>query len=410
MVFLVFWLSFHATFAAGAYEPVVEHHMYNHALVASRMDFGELSKAYGSERIHVLDDYCQGAWFARGGFVSGKNRGMHVLFGTSLAQRRIWNSQYTENCSTAKYVVHRLPSNGIGSVLHVASAGLALAMQLGRIYVEQADTSNFWLQGTFCNDSGTMDGCYFEPWSNCRSHEALPIDADYDVGVDQSHLRTIALHGNEYQVRTLVPNIFHKLLEADDLIPHESWYYWWRAQAIAFLVRPNGAVLTELEARRAKVFGRSELPPGTISVHVRHGDKHIEAQEIPNEAYEKEANYLRARFPDLLSSSIYLSTEDPGTVDFFTEARSWSVGFMLVERKPDKSKSTTEYAQQFGPTEEMLNSLLSLQLALEADAWVGTLSSNWCRLIDELRSTVYCKADRPFSDPAVKKQRWELHW
>ena len=33
----------------------------------------------------------------------------------------------------------------------------------------------------------------------------------------------------------------------------------------------------------------------------------------------------------------------------------------------------------------MLFGLLNLLLALEADFFVGTLSSNWCRLIDELR-------------------------
>jgi hypothetical protein len=44
----------------------------------------------------------------------------------------------------------------------------------------------------------------------------------------------------------------------------------------------------------------------------------------------------------------------------------------------------------------MLSSLFNLLLALRADAWVGTLTSNWCRLIDELRSTVAAKAAGPY--------------
>ena len=46
-----------------------------------------------------------------------------------------------------------------------------------------------------------------------------------------------------------------------------------------------------------------------------------------------------------------------------------------------------------GVVNEVLNALLNLELALEADAWVLTLSSNWCRLIDALRMTVAGKTD-----------------
>ena len=32
--------------------------------------------------------------------------------------------------------------------------------------------------------------------------------------------------------------------------------------------------------------------------------------------------------------------------------------------------------------------LLNLEYAVKCDAFVGTLASNWCRLVDELRTTV----------------------
>ena len=38
------------------------------------------------------------------------------------------------------------------------------------------------------------------------------------------------------------------------------------------------------------------------------------------------------------------------------------------------------------------------QLAVQCDAWVCTLSSNWCILIDELRSTVAEKAGHLYVD------------
>ena len=37
---------------------------------------------------------------------------------------------------------------------------------------------------------------------------------------------------------------------------------------------------------------------------------------------------------------------------------------------------------------EYTSMLLNLEYALKCDAFVGTLASNWCRLVDELRATV----------------------
>ena len=44
----------------------------------------------------------------------------------------------------------------------------------------------------------------------------------------------------------------------------------------------------------------------------------------------------------------------------------------------------------------LLNAFANLELSLEADAWVQTLSSNWCRMVDELRMTVGGKAHAVF--------------
>lgn len=60
-----------------------------------------------------------------------------------------------------------------------------------------------------------------------------------------------------------------------------------------------------------------------------------------------------------------------------------------------------EYAERMGPTIEALNSLAGLDLSLQCDAFIGTQSSNWGRLIDELRGTVGCAADRIYLDAAM---------
>ena len=111
-----------------------------------------------------------------------------------------------------------------------------------------------------------------------------------------------------------------------------------------------------------------------------------------------------------LSRDVFLSTEDPGAVAYFQQLSEWNTSYTNVPRKPNTHKSTPEYAREIGPATEMLNSLISLDLALQCEGWVGTLSSNWCRLIDELRSTVRCKADRLYVDAQQPNPPQNMDW
>jgi hypothetical protein len=54
--------------------------------------------------------------------------------------------------------------------------------------------------------------------------------------------------------------------------------------------------------------------------------------------------------------------------------------------------------KQHGYHEELLDGLLNLDLALQCDGFVSSFSSNWARLIEELRSTVRCKAGSAYVD------------
>ncbi len=134
-------------------------------------------------------------------------------------------------------------------------------------------------------------------------------------------------------------------------------------------------------------------------VHVRRGDKEIEYPHSPDKAYEDGAAALQAANPGL-DRHIFLSTEDETVIRYFVDNTTWEVEYANTARKPDPGKSTVAYARELGPPTEMLQSLVNLELALETSAWVGTLSSNWCRLIDEFRSTIGCRARSPFVDVA----------
>lgn len=66
--------------------------------------------------------------------------------------------------------------------------------------------------------------------------------------------------------------------------------------------------------------------------------------------------------------------------------------------KPDRSKSNLQYMEEHGFASEVLNGLLSLDLATQCDGFVASVYSNWARLIDELRSTIRCKAHKTYMD------------
>ena len=110
-----------------------------------------------------------------------------------------------------------------------------------------------------------------------------------------------------------------------------------------------------------------------------------------------------ANFP---SRGIYLSTEDPETIDVFANLSNfnppWEVFWQEDDREPYRVRSTAPFhesvAEQRGWHKEVVSALSNLDLNLQCQGFVAQLSSNWARVIDELRSTVRCKANRPFLD------------
>jgi hypothetical protein len=53
---------------------------------------------------------------------------------------------------------------------------------------------------------------------------------------------------------------------------------------------------------------------------------------------------------------------------------------------------------EHGVAEEVLDCLLNLDLSLSCDGFVASFYSNWARLIEEMRATVRCKAQKVFTD------------
>lgn len=99
-----------------------------------------------------------------------------------------------------------------------------------------------------------------------------------------------------------------------------------------------------------------------------------------------------------LGRTIFLSTEDTRVVEVFKAATNWTVLYTDVQRYHSTTTSPMDFATEHDVRQVAASDFSSLLLTLQCSGWVGSLSSNWVRLIHELRSTVRCKAHLPFYD------------
>lgn len=231
--------------------------------------------------------------------------------------------------------------SGIGSTLHIESGALAHAWEAGRILWENKGFP--MAPATYCGDSNTtLDSCYFLPLSNCTLHNSELTQQDLDnapvvdtlQALSSPHPRVV-----KWTVRSViaqnarhVPTSLVTWLRQQG-IPEDRMSWWWRAQAMAYIVRPNARTLTELQVRRRDKLLGVQPQRGCISLFVRHGDKASEAATHEDPAYEAAVHRLRA-IDTTLSTDVFLSTEDPHTVDYFINAsRGLPTSYVKMNRK-----------------------------------------------------------------------------
>lgn len=333
------------------------------------------------------------------------------MFGTIEAQHAIWSHQHPSSCNGKKFLVYAAvhKDHGIGSVIHVLGVALQAALNLDRILILMPQPDVEWNTGKYCEGMDTIDECYFEPLSSCTvldAFGALEISNENLKKFSQLNPDTYSKNSERVlqtsvkplgdiniNLRTETPTMFHTLLQTGGI--KEDFYYWWRAQSTAYIVRPSLRTLRELGRRRKLVFDNRAIQPGTVSVHIRHGDKWKEDKLADDASFLRSMEALMKRNRRGLKRRIFLSTDDPISVKFFAGLSNWTVEYTNVSRDAymDRTVGPEDFAAKIGWDEEFLNSLLSLQLATECDGFVGAMYSNWNRLIDELRSTVRCKYD-----------------
>ena len=285
---------------------------------------------------------------------------------TRWAQAEIHRRMNPANCSAARFLLTEgNAGSGVGSSLHVIGAHLAHAIQGGLVLA--------WGRGS-CRyvPGGATGSCgrFFLPITDCPAD----VVARNAVGSIEGHLA----------YRHLVPEDFRRAIEPVLRTRGEEILYWWRAQSAGYLARLNAGTMASVRARRRR---EPAVPAGTISAHIRHGDKHREMRLVEPAVYMEAAERLAQLQPLSFGARTYFVTSDSASAINTSRALASRGGWAFVASDIPRGRDGFVMKEWKAATANtsMHDHLLQLLMALEADAWVGTRGSNWNRLIDELR-------------------------
>lgn len=296
------------------------------------------------------------------------------------AARDIDRHQNPGNCTSKPFMVLKHSPSGLGSMVHIATAYLALAFERDHVLLYASDYAAGWTGGPYCAGKHSLE-CFFQPLSRCAPGGRLPPGAtSYVVGFNED-------------VVNKIPKQWHDAFQRDAATRFEQpganrdvgVKYWWRAQAAAYLLRLDATTSDTLKAQRRWLAQQGAvplpLPPGTFSCHVRHSDKSREMQLFDFATYAA-AVRRTAEARRISNPHVFVSTEDPRVVD---DALMTFGARALVVVAYNRTNPQSLGAHMAGGANETLHSLLNLLIAVESTHFVGQLGSNWNRLLDELR-------------------------
>lgn len=374
-----------------------------------------------------------------------------TVYGMGYAFEEIWRHQHPEDCSKVKFLINGFHNGGFGSELHVLGAVLGLGLEMGRVVVQNplVHSAVAWeMENPFCHQSESKNlQCYYEPWSSCTIFDALGPDAlkilkrapimgpgsfhlpnlvGFAFGTDNvaklndenfrnnfikqyDSLKTVLVKVPGWMKHGIVPHTFKPLLQCSP-IKQEFHYYWWRAISTAYLVRPNAAVIEWIKKHGMQEYDKTD---NYVSVYIRRGDKSIEAKLPPVDSFTMATDMLYNQ--KLMDGNgdekrlMFLASEDSKVLSAMTEwnkqTQRYHMNFtnvfdrkgLLAERSAEEREKHLYRGPDHHP-EEYLSMLLNVHYLVRGNGYVCTLSSNFCRLVDELRATVAGKADRPYAD------------
>ncbi|CAF2780806.1 unnamed protein product [Rotaria sp. Silwood2] len=283
---------------------------------------------------------------------------------TLQAQKWLYEHQNPIDCTNKRFaILHNYALSGFGSTVHQIAWAFGAAIADNRIAVYQVPGN--WLYGA-CN-SGTPD-CFFLPITNC----SIPSKVDGN--------QTIELNTNiGYWSKPIRPSIFQN-----------RTFNWYRVQLLFYLMGYKPETLAHAQNTIARYFKPPsiDLHHPYIAVYVRRSDKVLNKEMSQAYTLKQYFDLFDADARRANISTIYINSEDEQVFNEFVQINKEKQGYykllnITVQRN-------VVFASLIGMTREqcgkiMLEFLSDLFIEVNADLHVGTLTSNWCRLVDEIR-------------------------
>lgn len=302
-----------------------------------------------------------------------KDSGLAAL--TRWAQAHIYANQFIPDCAARRFMVSDGFESGFGSEMYAIGAVLGYALEHNHTLV---------LSGKACSHF-TAGGCdsVLAPISNC--------------GAQTGAARVDLWRG--HQLQFMVPSVFRNRLRHEyPLMTDKEMRYWWRGQSAAFVSRFNRKTVEKVRQLRRTDM---PMPAGTISAHIRRGDKQLEMRLVAPERYVDAALELIAGNPQTFAAhTLFLSGDDIAETAKMAATRAPQLrvmhhpGVHHMRGGHDRSRWLKQSAGQRQTV--FYEHLMQLTMALEADAWIGTRESNWNSLIDHLRCVWVDKCLQPY--------------
>lgn len=348
----------------------------------------------------------------------------------------IYKNQHPIDCTKAKFMISNGWNQGFGSEIHVIGIGLALAMNMNRVFLMNPEgrpvneyRDNRWqVNNSFCRkqNKNTLD-CYFEPWSSCNINyaiegttiEILKADkkntyfSDTDIvknNIGDIPAKTILIE-HRADINNVIPFSLRNVIQCTQI---RHFRYWWRAVSASYFLRPNDLTLNLMNKYRSSdTLNFNFEKERCISIYIRKGDKNVEMELINNTKYFETAkviwdnNYITE--PHIGNGIIFIGSEDQQALN---EAKQWgidnnwkilytnlfdrltvSAGFNWTVQHHLRQTHQDKYDSL-----EYFSMILNLDYHLKCSAFVCTLPSNFCRIIDELRATIGNKIYASYAD------------
>ncbi|CAF1580815.1 unnamed protein product [Didymodactylos carnosus] len=279
-----------------------------------------------------------------------------------LVQQWLHKHQNPDDCSKARIaIINNYAWSGLGSTIHQVVWAVAKALADDRIFVYANPGTWIWAQCEKKNPD-----CFFLPVTNCSSLQV----------VDNNRVIIINANGGYFgAIKRPFPF-------------SNRTFNWWRTQLAYYMIRFNERVTEHIEQITNQTFPQGlEHARPLIAVFIRRSDKIAQKEMLRAYSLREYFDLFDSDAKRALVRNVYLNSEDEGVFDEFKKNLIYSSYYRLFYINQTRGYVFHQFGGQSAErlSQIALNFLTDLYIEANADMHVGTLSSNWCRLVDELR-------------------------